>query len=875
MLSHLSLRWNLPRLILLALALTSAMPAPLEADEANDAAARQFREAVWPVLQKRCVACHGPDEQEGKLRLDSREGTIQGGERGAAIHPGKPDESLLLKTVRHEIADLTMPPKEKLSARELAALTDWIKNGAPWPAETTSPMPSPTANDGGERIGDAWNDERNPIVKIFHGERLDLWSLKPVKLPMVPQVQNRDWVRNPLDAFILAKIEAEKLTPAVEADRRALCRRVHFDLTGLPPTRQRVADFVADPRPDAYERLVDELLASPAYGEHFARLWLDVVRYSDSNGFDWDEFRPRAWLFRDYVVRSLNQDKSFDQFVLEHLAGDELVAGAPQTLAEQDMLLATSYLRIGPQDNSASLFNEQSRARAEWMADLVETTGSAFLGLTFSCCRCHDHKFDPLSQADHFRLRAFFEPLKYADDVPINLASEQAEIREHNARLDEEIEKLEAKRNRLRNEIQHRVRAAKLAEFTAEQRKLVETPPEQLSEGDKAKADDLRKRLEVSDDEIKQAASKQEAQRIAQLDGELEAHRQQRREFAFALLATDARDDIPATHILYQGNHKEEREEVAAGFISILDPNPAPPAKPAAGTTRGRRLALARWLTSPDNPLTARVFVNRIWQQHFGRGLVATPNDFGFAGTPPTHPELLDHLATTFAHDGWSIKQLQRRIVTSATYRQSSVATKDILAADPENQLYTRQTLRRLTAEQLRDALLTTSGLLNQKSSGPPIWPELPAEILQANPAFLDDNATRTKGWYPSPAEEQDARSLYLVQKRTVRIPFLETFDLPENATSCARRNVSTVAPQALSLLNSPLAVRAAKGLAERVRHRGGKDPSEQVSAAFELALARAPTAEEAAACEAFLREQDLPALCRALLNLNEFAYLD
>jgi len=721
-------------------------------------------------------------------------------------------------------------------------------------------------------IGDAWHDGRNPIVRIFGGERLNLWSLKPIQRVTPPAVKDSPHVRNPIDNFIVARLKPGlQLSPP--ADRRTLARRLYFDLIGLPPKPEQMARFLADERADAYERLVDEMLASPQYGEHAARLWLDVVRYSDSNGFDWDEFRPNAWRFRDYVIRSLNADKPFDQFVREQLAGDELLEGPPRTPAEQDMLIATTYLRLGPQDNSSALFNEQARSRYELMADLVETTGSAFLGLTMACCRCHDHKHDPISQADHYRLRAFFEPVRYADDVPLNLADEQEEIRRHNEAIDAKIGEIQQQQDQIRDEVKQRLRAPRIEKLTPEERKLLESPQEGLSDDAKKQIAEVKAKVEPPDQEVQAAYTEEEKQRDAPLAEEIKKLQGERREFEAGLLMTDSAEDVPATHVLYQGDHKNPREAVAPGFLSALDPNPAKIEAAANKQTKGRRLALANWIVSPENPLTARVLVNRLWQQHFGRGLVATPNDFGLAGSRPTHPELLDYLASEVAQGGWSIKKLQRLIVTSATYRQSSVRTGD--ENEGENKLYARQSLRRLSAEQLRDTLLSVSGLLTPKTGGSPVWPQLPTEVLSANPAFFDDNATKTKGWYPSPPHLQHARSVYLVQKRTVRVPLMEAFDLPENSTSCARRTTSIVAPQAFTLLNSPLAVEAAKAFAQRVRREAGDDPRAQVRRVFLLALQREPGDDELTKCLALLEQRGLAELCRVALNLNEFIYID
>jgi len=835
-----------------------------------------FQDKVWPLLDSRCISCHGPDKVKGGLRLDSREATLRGGDSGPALVPGKPADSLLLQAVLHARKDLEMPPKEKLTPQDIAVLERWISEGVPWPQVEKAPAQPAIAP--GEHLGDAWSDPRNPIVRIFGGQRLDLWSLKRVAPVEPPPLRNpHSAIRNPIDRFIAAKLAGKHLSPSPEADRRTLIRRLAFDLTGLPPTLAEVEDFQRDDAPDAYERLVDRLLSSPRYGEHQARLWLDVIRYSDSNGFDWDEFRKEAWRFRDYAIRAFNADKPFDQFIREQLAGDELLDRAPATPAEQDLLIATGYLRLGPQDNSAPLFNEQSRARAEFMADLTETTGSAFLGLTFSCCRCHDHKYDPISQADHFRLRAFFEPVKHADDTPLDLAGEQAAIRRQHAEIDARLQPLDEQRDGILSTAKQRVRAERLARLSPEERRLVETSADPQSQTFTEKAAELARKLEPSDDDARKAFTEEEKQRHEALGKQVDGLRKQKRPFTHGLLATDQTGKIPATRIHFQGDHKAEREAVVPGFLSALDPNPATVSAPINPETTGRRLTLADWIASPANPLTARVLVNRVWLQHFGQGLVATPNDFGLAGARPTHPELLDWLAGEFMRGGWSLKQLHRLIVTSATYRQASAAAADTddWKLKTENSLLWRQNPRRLSAEQLRDALLAVSGLLTGKSEGPPVWPDLPPETLQANPAFLDDNETKTKGWYPSPKEQQWARSVFLVQKRTVRVPFMETFDLPENSVSCARRNESTVAPQALSLLNSPLAIEATRAFAGRVQREAGGSMGAQVIRAFQLALQRRPVDEEFQLSLRLARERGLPELCRALLNLNEFIYMD
>ena len=741
-------------------------------------------------------------------------------------------------------------------------------------------------------LGNAWEDPRNPVVRIFGGQRLDLWSLRPVTLHGVPSVDSLAAApttqRSPLDAWLHSGLSSSPRSRVPEADPRTLIRRLSLDLTGLPPSVEDVESFerecVEESRSagasasQAYERRVDRLLASPRYGEHQARQWLDVIRYSDSNGFDWDEFRPRAWRFRDYVIRAFNADKPFDRFILEQLAGDELLEGPPRTVSEQDALIATGYLRLGPHDNAAGLFNEQDRSRAELMADLTETTGSAFLGLTMSCCRCHDHKFDPLLQADHFRLRAFFEGVKFADDLPLDLATDQAAIREHNAGIDRQRDEVEVRRQTLLAPHRERLRAERLARLTDEESQWLKDPDDRHPEERRPRVATLRKQVEPKESELKAALEGDAKTRHAELEKQITQINSARREFTTGLLMTDQETRPAETRILVLGDHKRLGQPVVPGFLSILDPNPAVIPKPANPKTLGRRLALARWIASPENPLTARVFVNRLWQQHFGQGLVDTPNDFGLAGSRPSHPELLDWLAAEFVRGGWSVKRLHRTVLLSAAYRQAVepvVGPPDGGADSSAAAVGFRRSPRRLSAEQLRDALLATAGSLQLVSGGSPVWPDLPAEILQANPAFLDDNATRTKGWYPSPRERQSVRSVFLVQKRTVRVPFMETFDLPENSTSCARRTGSIVAPQALSLLHSPLAVEASQDLAKRVRQEAGNALEAQVRHVFRITLQREPKPDEREACLRLLRRRSLPELCRALINLNEFAYVD
>lgn len=708
--------------------------------------------------------------------------------------------------------------------------------------------------------GDAWTDPANPIRTVFRGERLDLWSLQPIRDVAVPPVNRPDRVSQPVDAFILEKLQAAGLEPAPEADRRTLARRLAYTLTGLPPDPDVLETFCQDSSPDAWERLVDSLLASPEFGVHWASMWLDTVRYSDSNGYDWDEFRRLAWRYRDYVVRSFQQDKPFDRFIREQLAGDEMVDGPPLTEDERDCLIATGYLRMGPQDNSAKLFGEENRERAAFEADMVETTGTAFLGMTLRCCRCHDHKTDPLTQDDHYRLRAFFSGVEREDNLPIDLRPDHEETVRRRQEADARI-------GDLRRELDSVLDAAK-ARLTAD------AGGEKEPDGKK-----IRKWLTATEKAIVEGIE----ERISRLESAKPA-------ITVALGVREDRGKPAAIPVLGNGEAGQPRHLVEPGIFTVFGGGyPVPPADRASGSPdpapdssrpRRSRLDLANWIVSPDNPLTARVIVNRIWQQCFGEGLVATPDDFGFTGAGPTHPELLDWLATRFRSDGWSVKRLVRMLVTSSTWRQTAWVTDPAALArgmdtDAANSLLWRANPRRLTAEELRDSLLKIAGQLTRSPYGPPVWPELPADVLQANPAFLDDNAERTKGWYPDAPENLHVRSIRLIRKRSVKIPFMETFDLPDNFEACTGRLVSTGAPQALTLLNHPLSREVADTAAARIRESAGDDPAEQIRHAFRLILQRDPLPEETDACLPLVRDRSLAELCRVLFNTNEFLVVD
>jgi len=827
--------------------------------QAAPSAEELFTDAVFPLLQHSCVRCHGPEEQKGDLRLDSLAAALIGGQSGPALVPGDPEKSLMLQLVRHADPKREMPPKIKIKDSRIDALAGWIAEGAPWPGSPDLDK-IPTT-----RVGDAWSDPQNPIAKMFGGKRLNLWSLQPLADPSPPPVHDTAWIRNPVDAFILARIEAAGERPAPEADRHTLARRLYFDLTGLPPSPEQLAQFVADDSPDAYAILLEKLLDSRAYGEHWARFWQDVVRYSDSNGFDYDEFRPQAWRFRDYVIRSFNEDKPYNQFVREQLAGDEMFDGPPENVAEQDALIATGFLRIGPYDNSAVLFGEKDRCHAQVLSDMVETTGAAFLGMNFSCCKCHDHKVDPISQADYYRLQAVFENVEPNDKLLLDLPSQLAVIEPEIAVIEKVREQLAV--------IEHaaitRLDAELVAKLSAVDRQLLALAEKDVPERLKVKYHQLKRAVHVPPLDAKNSFNEEEKKAYSAVKEQIKELEKNRSPYTPGFLATDARYWPPPTHIFDKGDYTQPGEIVPPGVLSVLDPNPLPRTATARRRTSGRRTAFANWLFADSNPLTARVMVNRIWQGHFGEGLQATPNDFGFAGARPSNPELFDWLAREFIRCGWSVKHMHRLLVSSAAYRQGFTA-EDVAKRSP----FSSQKPRRLTAEELRDSMLAVSGRLMPSEGGPPLWPELPKDVLN-NPGLLLENEEKTRGWYPSPHEKLAVRSIYLVQKRSMRLPMMETFDQPESNLSCGRRNVSTVAPQALTLLNSDFATEMAQSFAGRLQREAGEAPEAQVERAFLLSLQRKPDATEHADCVAFLKGHQLHDLCLALLNLNEFDYVD
>ena len=721
---------------------------------------------VAPIVATHCLECHNANDSKGGLDLSTRASMLSGGGSGPALEPGKPDESYLLERVRAG----EMPPKKQskrpLDEREIELLVQWIGAGANW---SGSPTLSPYSKTSDVRAG------------------LDWWSLRPVRRPPVPAVAARERVANPIDAFLLARLEAEGRTMAPPAGRRVLARRLYADLTGVPPTPAQMAEFLSDTAPDAYDRLVDRLLGSARFGERWARPWLDLVRFAETNGYERDATKPNAWKYRDWVIAALNGDKPYDRFVTEQLAGDELPDRDERTV------VATGFLRVGTWDDEP---NDPLEYKYERLDDLVHVTSTAFMGLTVRCARCHDHKFDPIPQTDYYRLASVF-----------------------------------------------------WAGF-----------------------------IEPRDRALMGGPSKEE--------------------LGYAVLGwTDRGREVPPLHVLKKGDPRRPGPVIEPAYPSLVPARDKPFSAPTADApSTGRRLQLARWITEPDNPLTARIAVNRIWQGHFGEGLVRTPDNLGFKGDQPTHPLLLDWLADELVAGGWRAKRIHRLVLTSDAYRMASAHPRqeEYEQVDFANHGWWRQNRRRLDAEALRDAMLAVGGDLVDAMGGPSFYPRIES-------AALEGLSRKGATWGKSGPAERSRRSIYIFTKRSLLLPLMTTFDFCDTTKPTGQRNVTTVAPQALALLNNRFVHDVSEAFARRVVAEAGADPARRIERAWRLAFGRAPSKDEQSAALAYLSEQrthfdarlgdgaarstetkpvdldhlTLASLCHVLLNANEFLYLD
>ncbi len=800
-----------------------------------------FLREVAPILAAHCHDCHAAKVRESGLDLRDVSSILRGGEGGPGVVPGVADESPLLM----RIVDGEMPPDgaEPPSPQELAVIRGWIEKGDFSVADTADP----------------WQQRLR--------EGAEFWSFQRPVRAEIPDVINElaDRVSNPIDSFILNELTGSELEPAPWADRRTLIRRAYFDLVGLPPTPEQVQAFVDDSDENAWAKVIEELLRSPHYGERWGRHWLDVARYADTGGYETDIFFRNAWRYRDYVVESFNEDKPYDRFVQEQIAGDELwpdnldlegsYSFAPEKLEHLEARVGTGFYALGPQIHESNM--DARKRRYEELTDWVDVTAAAFLGLTVGCARCHDHKFDPISQRDYYALQAIFSGT-VATDIPV---VNGMEIADHKQYYPQVLTLVEARKR-------YRLFESRVAgrELTAEEQQ------------------DRQRLRDAIADAVLALPERAGSSPNTPWDGLMDVP-------TATVLGHERPELVRTVFRLSRGDLDRPREEMDAALPELLaqqtDFSPWLPGP------IGSRKELALWLTQPDHPLTARVMVNRIWTWHFGQGIVSTPNDFGAMGQRPSHAALLDWLAIEFVERGWSIKEMHRLIMSSATYRQSSrVFSPDHEQRDPDNKLCWRMNRRRLEGEAVWDAIHAVAGTINLKRGGPAVMPPLVAEEMtnKANWVVNADPAEHTR------------RGMYIVVRRSFQFPLFEVFDAPVNSVSCAARNVSTVAPQALWLLNNHTAFGQASQFAARLLREAGTESRAHVERAFQLALGRVPTPEESAEALALLERlavevaegddhgkalpdelaklepphgRALELFCLALFNLNEFLYID
>ncbi len=821
---------------LLPFLLVLGICAPLNANEPAEPALKNFRTNVLPILKAKCLKCHGLGEKvKGGLKLTTREAILEGGDSGPAIDTEDLAGSVLLQAIHYD--GLEMPPTGKLPEKEVRILESWVKAGAPWPKGL---------------------DLANVTIGKITEEDRAYWAYVPRSQVVPPKVREASWVANPIDAFILAGLEEKGLTPAPAADKRTLIRRLAYDLTGLPPTPEEVEEFVQSTDPAAYEKRVDKYLASPHYGERWARHWLDVVRYAETNGYERDGPKPYAWRYRDYVIRSFNDDKPFDSFVREQIAGDEIA----EKSWNADAVIAAGYFRLGLWDDEPA---DPLQARYDELDDIVATTAQTFLGMTMNCARCHDHKIDPVPQRDYYRFLAFFA------DVP--RLSNDRNVRSSNSLAD-----ISTPEDKARYEAEYAARQAKIGDLKSQMETIENEAIKKMPAEDQRASEGLDRPQVVA--KIKGFLPPESWAGYEKLRDErtkLEKQPDPRRELALSVNNVFVKPE--PTHILARGNPHSPTDPVQPGFPSVLDtteptiPEPNPGAKKA-----GRRTVLADWIARPENPLTARVFVNRIWQHHFGRGIVSTSNDFGQYGERPTHPELLDWLANDFVAGGWKMKRLHKLICMSSTYRMSSAANSRAMEADPANQLLWRFPMRRLSAEEVRDSMLEVAGLLDRKLYGESIYPKIPAEVLAGQ-------SVPGQGWPMSKPEDSNRRSIYVHVKRSLRLPILNMYDQADTDTSCPTRYVTTVPTQALGHFNGAFTQEVARAFAARLAREEPKDESARVRRGIRLTTGREPTQAEISQDLAFVHrliEKDglKPEMAWAqyavlLLNTNEFMHID
>ncbi len=785
----------------------------------DPASLKFFETKIRPLLSDQCFKCHGEKKQKANLRLDSLQHILQGGDGGAAVTPGDTKNSLMVKAISYEDSDLQMPPDNKLEPEQIKDLEKWISLGAPWP-ENDAPQASTQKTAGFTDADRAW------------------WAFQPVKKTEPPAIQNSKFkIQNSIDNFIVARLQKENLPQAPSADRLEFARRIYFDLHGLPPTPEELKAYIDDERPDADTRLIDKLLESPRYGERWGQHWLDLVRYGESDGYRQDAYRPDAWRYRDYVVKSFNTDKPYDLFVREQLAGDELDPENPDTL------IGTAFLRH-------SFYEYNSRdaegQRTTILNDITDTTGELFLGLSFACARCHDHKFDPVLQKDYYRLQAFFAPLIWRDDLLLGTPDELGAYEKQKKTWEDATASP-----------RKRMDAAMRALLDREMRDAVKKFPDSIQaitlkpESEKSAYEKQISYFVLRQGYENQLLAKSSKLRASDRAVYNDAQHQMRAHanlkpnpLPLAFVGTDVGKDAPPT---VMKSRKGGEQTIEPGFLSLLSPEDAHIEPPKNLNSTGRRTALANWITRPDNQLTTRVIVNRVWQHHFGSGLVPTGSDFGRLGEKPSHPELLDWLAGEFVAHGWSFKWLHRTIMNSAAYRQTARIAPDHvgLQKDPKNRLLWRMNPVRLDAEQARDALLALSGELIITAGGPGVEPSLPR------------------------------RSIYTRKIRNSQDDFLHSLDAPPGFQSVSERDATNTALQSLLMINGDWPLHRARNMAARLMKENGSSPEIIVSRAYELAYSRPPTPAEVSAATRFLRTQSALPMQDARERKHQFTPID
>ena len=824
-----------------------------------------FAHDVAPLISEKCLECHGATTMSD-LDLRTSAGLAKGGKHGPVVVAGKPGESLLYRHLTGQLAP-QMPLGSRLSDEQIGTFRQWIEAGAKWdPAITALNAPAP----GGHKFTDA---------------QRRYWAFQPVVKPAVPPAKNA-WVKTPIDALVLAALDAKKIKPHPPADKITLIRRATLDLTGLPPSPEEVQAFLADDSPDAFARVVDRLLASPAYGERWGRHWLDLARYADSNGFKSDETRPNIWRYRDYVIQAFNEDKPYDRFIREQIAGDELYPG------DMNARIATGFLRQYTEETNQPVLELR---RQEILNDETDTTAAVFMGLTYGCAKCHDHKFDPILQTDYYRLQAFFADIRQDDNYVLLQGDQMAAYQKQLAEWREKTKSIRDEMHALVAPLGKEKADYYSIRFSAGTKAALNTPVEQRTPIQSVLAFLATPQITYQDADLAKELKGEQKERFAALAADLKRYEAERPHPPVAQTVIDNGAVAPKTFVLAGNSWDAPKQEVHPGFLTILDPvDPKITPLPALNST-GRRSVLANWLADPKNPLTARVMVNRIWHYHFGIGIVPSTSDFGLMGDRPSNQKLLDYLAATFVEQGWSIKKLHRMIMLSSVYQESSAADSASIAADPDNKLFWRYPRHRIEGEAIRDSMLYTSGLLNRDIGGPGVHPEVPPGTLTSGAKWPVDKDP----------QQANRRSVYVFVKRVMTYPMFEAFDAANNEESCPRRFRTVIPSQALVLMNDKLVLQWSEALASRILNDPGLSTDQEIERAYRLVLSRAPRTKEEQEVRGFLDSQAaliaqrlekheavaLPAslpsgekpervaafadFCHALMNSNEFLYMN